>query len=385
MTTNQISDVIASQGGASKYRSASHYWLALKLVPRLASQKKLTLVELFGVEQLFHPSQELSSLNLTQKQITAIRAPDWLRISAIIDASEQSGSIIIPITDPRYPLNLKEIFDPPIVLFAQGNITLLNQQQIAMVGSRNASINGRDNAFDFAQKLAKVGLVITSGLALGIDGAAHKGALSVNGKTIAVVATGLDQVYPARHRLLAKNILDNDGAIISEFLPGTSPKPGYFPKRNRIISGLSLGVLVVEATIKSGSLVTARCALEQNREVFAVPSTIHNLQAKGCHWLIKQGAKLVDNIADIVDEIELLPQSALNLTSNIEKDPVLEKSQKQHLSNDSLLASVGYEITPVDIVISRSELPIDVVLTRLTILELKGLVASVPGGYLRVK
>ncbi|MFB0980860.1 MAG: DNA-processing protein DprA [Alteromonadaceae bacterium] len=385
MTTNQISDVIASQGGASKYRSASHYWLALKLVPRLASQKKLTLVELFGVEQLFHPSQELSSLNLTQKQITAIRAPDWLRISAIIDASEQSGSIIIPITDPRYPLNLKEIFDPPIVLFAQGNITLLNQQQIAMVGSRNASINGRDNAFDFAQKLAKVGLVITSGLALGIDGAAHKGALSVNGKTIAVVATGLDQVYPARHRLLAKNILDNDGAIISEFLPGTSPKPGYFPKRNRIISGLSLGVLVVEATIKSGSLVTARCALEQNREVFAVPSTIHNLQAKGCHWLIKQGAKLVDNIADIVDEIELLPQSALNLTSNIEKDPVLEKSQKQHLSNDSLLASVGYEITPVDIVISRSELPIDVVLTRLTILELKGLVATVPGGYLRVK
>jgi len=385
VTTNQISDVIASQGGASKYRSASHYWLALKLVPRLASQKKLTLVELFGVEQLFHPSQELSSLNLTQKQITAIRAPDWLRISAIIDASEQSGSIIIPITDPRYPLNLKEIFDPPIVLFAQGNITLLNQQQIAMVGSRNASINGRDNAFDFAQKLAKVGLVITSGLALGIDGAAHKGALSVNGKTIAVVATGLDQVYPARHRLLAKNILDNDGAIISEFLPGTSPKPGYFPKRNRIISGLSLGVLVVEATIKSGSLVTARCALEQNREVFAVPSTIHNLQAKGCHWLIKQGAKLVDNIADIVDEIELLPQSALNLTSNIEKDPVLEKSQKQHLSNDSLLASVGYEITPVDIVISRSELPIDVVLTRLTILELKGLVATVPGGYLRVK
>jgi DNA processing protein len=385
VTTNQISDVIASQGGASKYRSASHYWLALKLVPRLASQKKLTLVELFGVEQLFHPSQELSSLNLTQKQITAIRAPDWLRISAIIDASEQSGSIIIPITDPRYPLNLKEIFDPPIVLFAQGNITLLNQQQIAMVGSRNASINGRDNAFDFAQKLAKVGLVITSGLALGIDGAAHKGALSVNGKTIAVVATGLDQVYPARHRLLAKSILDNDGAIISEFLPGTSPKPGYFPKRNRIISGLSLGVLVVEATIKSGSLVTARCALEQNREVFAVPSTIHNLQAKGCHWLIKQGAKLVDNIADIVDEIELLPQSALNLTSNIEKDPVLEKSQKQHLSNDSLLASVGYEITPVDIVISRSELPIDVVLTRLTILELKGLVATVPGGYLRVK
>jgi DNA processing protein len=385
VTTKQVSDIAVRQEDEHKDRSENHYWLALKLVPRLASHKKLTLVELFGVEQLFHPSQELSSLNLTQKQISAIRAPDWLRISNIIDASQRCGSSIIPITDSRYPLNLKQIFDPPLVLFAQGNIALLNQQQIAMVGSRDASINGRDNAFEFAQKLAQAGLVITSGLALGIDGAAHKGTLSVKGKTIAVVATGLDQVYPARHRLLAKNILDNDGAILSEFAPGTPPKPGYFPKRNRIISGLSLGVLVVEATIKSGSLVTARCAIEQNREVFAIPSTINNPQAKGCHWLIKQGAKLVDNIADIVDEIELLPQSGLNLSINTEKDLASEESQKQHLFNDSLLASVGYEITPVDIVISRSKLPIDVVLTRLTILELKGLVATVPGGYLRVK
>jgi len=385
VTTKQASGIAVSHGCEHKDKSESHYWLALKLVPRLASHKKLTLVELFGVEQLFHPSQELSSLNLTQKQISAIRAPDWLRISNIIDASQRCGSSIIPITDSRYPLNLKQIFDPPLVLFAQGNIALLNQQQIAMVGSRDASINGRDNAFEFAQKLAQAGLVITSGLALGIDGAAHKGTLSVKGKTIAVVATGLDQVYPARHRLLAKNILDNYGAIISEFAPGTPPKPGYFPKRNRIISGLSLGVLVVEATIKSGSLVTARCAIEQNREVFAIPSTINNPQAKGCHWLIKQGAKLVDNVADIVDEIELLPKSSLNLSIDLEKEPALEESEKQHLFNDSLLASVGYEITPVDIVISRSELPIDVVLTRLTILELKGLVATVPGGYLRVK
>lgn len=385
MVTKQISEITVQQGDDNKDRSESHYWLALKLVPRLASQKKLTLVELFGVEQLFHPSQELSSLNLTQKQISAIRAPDWLRISNIIDASQRCGSTIIPITDPRYPISLKQIFDPPLVLFVQGNIALLNQQQIAMVGSRDASINGRDHAFEFSQKLAQAGLVITSGLALGIDGAAHKGTLSVQGKTIAVVATGLDQVYPARHRLLAKSILDNDGAIVSEFAPGTPPKPGYFPKRNRIISGLSLGVLVVEATIKSGSLVTARCAIEQNREVFAIPSTINNPQAKGCHWLIKQGAKLVDNVADIVDEIELLPKSGLNLSMDLEKEPALEESEKQHLFNDSLLASVGYEITPVDIVISRSKLPIDVVLTRLTILELKGLVATVPGGYLKVK
>jgi len=366
-------------------KSASHYWLALKLVPRLALHRKLALVELFGVDQLFHHSQELSSLSLTSKQVTAIRSPDWQRIENIILSAEQCNSKIIPFNDKHFPLLLKQIYDPPLILFIQGNIELLNQTQIAMVGSRNASITGRDNAFEFAKQLASLGWVITSGLALGIDGAAHKGVLAVKGQTIAVVATGLDQVYPARHRDLAKNILDNNGAIVSEFLPSTPPKPGYFPKRNRIISGLSVGVLVVEATIKSGSLVTARCAIEQNREVFAIPSTINNPQAKGCHWLIKQGAKLVEDIADIVDEVEKLPISGLNLSINKETEPRLEKSQKQNLFNDSLLASVGYEITPVDIVVSQSKLPIDVVLTRLTMLELKGLVTTVPGGYLRVK
>jgi len=366
-------------------KSASHYWLALKLVPRLALHRKLALVELFGVDQLFHHSQELSSLSLTSKQVTAIRSPDWQRIENIILSAEQCNSKIIPFNDKHFPLLLKQIYDPPLILFIQGNIELLNQTQIAMVGSRNASLTGRDNAFEFAKQLASLGWVITSGLALGIDGAAHKGVLAVKGQTIAVVATGLDQVYPARHRDLAKNILDNNGAIVSEFLPSTPPKPGYFPKRNRIISGLSVGVLVVEATIKSGSLVTARCAIEQNREVFAIPSTINNPQAKGCHWLIKQGAKLVEDIADIVDEVEKLPISGLNLSINKETEPRLEKSQKQNLFNDSLLASVGYEITPVDIVVSQSKLPIDVVLTRLTMLELKGLVTTVPGGYLRVK
>jgi len=366
-------------------KSANHYWLALKFVPRLACHRKLALVELFGIEQLFHHSQELSSLNLTSKQAAAIRSPDWQKIEDVCNRAMQCDSKIISYNDECYPQQLKQIYDPPLVLFVQGNIKLLNQTQLAMVGSRNASINGRENAFEFAKKLTNLGWVITSGLALGIDGAAHKGVLEVKGATIAVVATGLDQVYPARHKTLAKNILDNNGAIVSEFLPNTPPKPGYFPKRNRIISGLSVGVLVVEATIKSGSLVTARCAIEQNREIFAIPSVINNPQAKGCHWLIKQGAKLVEDIADIINEIEQLPISGLNLNRNIEKEVRFEKSQKQNLFNDSLLASVGYEITPVDIVVSRSKLPIDVVLTRLTMLELKGLVATVPGGYLRVK
>lgn len=385
MSIPHTDKAIVQRNDEHKYRSASHYWLALKFIPRLANHKKLTLVEHFGIEQLFQSSQELSSLSLTQKQIAAIRSPDWQRITDVIEASSRCNSEIITFSDERYPERLKQVYDPPLVLFVQGNAQLLNEQQIAMVGSRNASINGRENAFSFAQQLASEGLVITSGLALGIDGSAHKGALAVQGKTIAVVATGLDLVYPARHRQLAKEILECHGAIVSEFLPATPPKPGYFPKRNRIISGLSYGVLVVEATIKSGSLITARCAIEQNREVFAIPSTINNPQAKGCHWLIKQGAKLVDNIADILDEMDQLPQSGLNLSGNKEKEQTFEKSQKQHLFNDSLLANVGYEITPVDIVVSRSKLPIDVVLTRLTILELKGLVATVPGGYLRVK
>ena len=220
-------------------------------------------------------------------------------------------------------------------------------------------------------------------MALGIDAQAHLGASNNKSFTIAVVATGLDITYPARHKVLQKNIIENNGLIISEFPPGVAPKAGHFPKRNRLISGLSLGVVVVEASLKSGSLISARCALEQG-EVFAVPSSIYNIQAKGCHWLIKQGAKLVEDIADIVEEFDDIESEDLNLSRNKEKDNPTEKIAEQDLCNDSMLASVGYEITPVDLVVSRCKLPIDVVLTRLTVLELRGLVSAVPGGYLKL-
>jgi DNA processing protein len=241
-----------------------------------------------------------------------------------------------------------------------------------------------------AQQLSLYGLVITSGLALGIDAAAHKGALITEKSTIAVVATGLDKVYPARHKPLVAQILACQGAIVSEFVPGTSPKAGHFPKRNRIISGLSKGVLVVEAALQSGSLITARCALEQNREVFSVPSGIHNPQAKGCHWLIKQGAKLVEEAADIIEELNIDKQTELHLTQELQlftkrKQIITKKNSQNDLCKDVLLASVGLEVTPIDQVASRSKLPIDEVVTRLTLLELKGLIASVPGGYLRVQ
>ena len=243
--------------------------------------------------------------------------------------------------------------------------------------------------------MTQQGYLITSGLAIGIDAAAHQGVLAQHASTIAVVATGLDIVYPSRHRELANTILINNGAIISEFYPGTQPRAGHFPKRNRLISGLSVGVLVVEAELKSGSLITARCALEQNRDVFAVPSSIDNPQAKGCHWLIKQGAKLVEDSADIVEELIRVVQPGLysnesqSVISSHSKDNVIqltdEKSGLKDLCNDVLLASVGFEITPVDKVVFRSKLPIEEVLTRLTMLELSGLVAAVPGGYLRLQ
>ncbi len=375
-------------------KSNVSYWIALKLVPRLAIHKKLALVDSYGLTALFSLSKHSSSIltsanNLSAKQLAAFHHPDWLLIEEIMRDSKACDSTIITFNDERYPRQLKQIYDPPLVLFVQGNANLLNEMQIAIVGSRAASVNGRDAAFEIAQQLGKHGLVITSGLALGIDAAAHKGSVETAAGTLAVVATGLDKVYPARHKLLAKKIVSHQGAIISEFLPGTSPKAGHFPKRNRIISGLSKGVLVVEAAIRSGSLITARCALEQNREVYAVPGSLNNPQAKGCHWLIKQGAKLVEQAADIIEELSIEEQNELDLNHGQQllagdTTKKTEKNLNNDLCNDVLLASVGFEITPVDKVISRSKLPIEEVLTRLTMLELSGLVAVVPGGYLRL-
>lgn len=363
--------------------SPVHYWLAVRAIPRLASHKKIALVAKYGLRTLFTATTDLNGSGLTKPQRLAITSPDWPTLNKIISASKLCQSQVISFDDPAYPQLLKEIYDPPIVLFIRGNIDLLVLPKIAIVGSRNASVSGREIAHKLARQLTSQ-FVITSGLALGIDAQAHLGALQRHGDTIAVVATGLDITYPARHKALQKDIIENNGLIVSEFAPGVAPKAGHFPKRNRLISGLSLGVLVVEASLKSGSLITARCALEQGRDVFAVPSSIYNAQAKGCHWLIKQGAKLVEDAADIIEEFDNIVRDSLNLSGNKEKDTSTEKSKKQHLCNDPMLASVGYEITPVDLVVSRSNLPIDVVLTRLTVLELRGLVSAVPGGYLKL-
>ncbi|ACT49089.1 DNA-processing protein DprA [Methylotenera mobilis] len=281
---------------------------------------------------------------------------------------------LITLADHEYPRALLEISDPPPYLYAKGNLALLNQPSIAIVGSRNASVQGEKNAEAFAYDLCQHGLCIVSGLALGIDGAAHRGALKAGGATIAVVGTGLDIVYPAKHRELAHQIAEH-GLLLSEFALGTPSKPQNFPKRNRIISGLSLGCLVVEANIQSGSQITARMAAEQGREIFAIPGSIHSPMSKGCHQLIKQGAKLVDCIQDITEELKLQPRSN-TLISKASASQDREIASSEQL----LLDTMGFDPAPLERLVTLTGLTVAEVSSMLMLLELDGKVASLTGG-----
>jgi DNA processing protein len=258
------------------------------------------------------------------------------------------------------------------VLYAIGQLHWLNHPSIAMVGSRNATPQGERNAENFAENLCDEGLCVVSGMALGIDGAAHRGALKSNGATIAVVGTGLDIVYPAKHRELAHQIAER-GLILSEFPLGTPSKAKNFPQRNRIISGLSLGCLVVEANIDSGSMITARLATEQNREVFAIPGSIHSPVSKGCHYLIKQGAKLVENSTDILEELKHLVPNYQPLNVQLMKD-------ESRLEESTLLAAMGYDGISFESLLKISGLTIETLSSMLMVLELESKVTILAGG-----
>ncbi len=275
-----------------------------------------------------------------------------------------------------YPALLKQIDDAPPVLFTRGNTALINGPQLAMVGSRNASPSGRKTAQAFAKDFAKTGLSITSGLALGIDTAAHQGALNELGRTIAVVATGLDKVYPQRNQSLAEAI-EEKGLIVSEFPPMTPARREHFPRRNRLISGLSLGVLVVEADTRSGSLITARLAGEQGREIFAIPGSIHLPTSRGCHQLIRQGAKLVETTADVLEELKPSLERAIDKSR-----PVTEDTHSQTYDADTMavLKLVDFAPTSVEDIATDSNLPIELVSSTLLQLELAGEIAPLPGG-----
>ncbi|MCE0556571.1 DNA-processing protein DprA [Motilimonas sp. E26] len=355
-------------------------WLALQATPGLGNAKALKIVAHCGIEQLFQLSiLALQPFNLNPIQVNSILHPDWRAIDATIAWASENKCAIICYGDETYPAILREIASPPLVLFAQGNLALLAQPQIAVIGSRNATYYGRDKATEFAQQLSQVGLVITSGLALGVDTCAHQGALQGSGETIAVLGSGLGNIYPKRNLGLAQKIKEQ-GLLLSEFLPKTPPLAKNFPRRNRIISGLSLGTLVIEASIKSGSLITAKYALEQNREVFALPGSVDNVQACGCHWLIKQGAKLVTELADIIDELQLIVSPPPVQLALLE-----EKNTGNTLPFPRLLDSVGFEATSIDLVVERSGEPVQQVQSQLLELELEGWIAQVPEGYVRLR
>lgn len=353
-------------------------WLKLYRIPGVGPVAFNKLLATFGspaVALSASPSQ-WQQAGLKSNQCCDLNARDY-DISADLEWLDHERHCVLTVADPAYPNRLRELPTPPPILYVAGDASLLNYPQLAIVGSRNPTRPGAANATAFAEHLAGRGLGITSGMARGIDGAAHEGALKAGGITIAVAGTGLDRVYPAQHRKLAHQIAD-EGALISEFPIGTEPRPENFPRRNRIISGLSLGTLVVEAAVKSGSLISARYALEQGKELFAIPGSIHNPQARGCHHLIQQGAKLVETADDILEELgpqlQLLPPEIPAEHSEIE----VEDENSGHAS---LLNCIDFDPTPIDLIIHRSGLTAEEVSSMLLIMELENKVAAEPGGY----
>jgi len=358
-------------------------WLKLAQIPNFSvvSLKKLQKKFAVQLSELFATSSaSLKEIGFNHQQIAAILHPNERSINASLKwLNTKNNRFLLHFDHPNYPNLLRQIASPPPLLYGYGDPQHLNNYQIAMVGSRAPSPQGKENAKFFASCLSECGWTITSGLALGIDGLSHQGAVLGGFTTIAVLGTAIDKMYPRRHIKLAEQILQNNGVIISEFAPNTPGRPEYFPRRNRIISGLSVGTLIVEAAIRSGSLITARCALEQNREVFALPGNIHNPMSAGCHHLIQQGAKLVTCVKDINEEFQ-----HLILPTTREKVLKSEKNMTQSLASDKLLDSVDFEVTPLDIVAQRSGIEVAEVMSQLLEYELRGLVTAVPGGYVKL-
>jgi DNA processing protein len=345
-------------------------WVRLTLVPGLGGQGLRRLLSEFGLPERVIAAGRASLARHVGEQIAdRILADDEAAaVERNVAWASSAGHAIVTLADAAYPQQLLEIPDPPPILYVRGDPTLLGRPSLAIVGSRNATPQGLANAENFGRSFSTAGLTIVSGLAVGIDAAAHRGALAGGSSTIAVLGTGIDVLYPPRNAALGEEIAAR-GALVSEFPLGTQPVASGFPRRNRIISGLARGVLVVEAAISSGSLITARAAAEQGRDVFAVPGSIHSPLSKGCHALIKQGAKLVESAEDVLGELPLAAATA----------------SPAPVTNDALLDHMGYDPCNVDILCERSGLTADKVSAILLQLELAGWVTSLPGGkYQRV-
>ena len=369
-------------------------WLRLTLTPGVGNDTARKLLAAFGsAEAVFVQSHAALRQLGSDKLVSAIKV-EPLRLPELLQATVDwlaggddlvNQRVVAPIGSMHYPAALLNIEDPPLVLYMLGS--QLNREQaapdsialnLAIVGSRNPTPQGEANARQFAKAFAEQGLCIVSGLALGVDGAAHDGALLGGGTTIAVVGTGLDRVYPKKHLALAHRIAAS-GLIISEFPIGTPPLTANFPKRNRIISGLSVGTLVVEAALKSGSLITARMASEQGKDVFAIPGSIHSPLSRGCHYLIKQGAKLVETAQDVMEELKI-PLSSIAPASGDDDEASEGFSSSSPQADASFLSALGFDTVSLDALQARTGLPTPELQAKLLELELDGFITRLPGG-----
>ena len=353
-------------------------WVAMASAQKVPTKHWLEALTLSG----HTPTQLVDNKDAESHHLMELRrqiCPELVAKAYAWEQQEKSNTLV-PYDSVHYPDLLKQLTNPPLVLFVKGRPSLLNKPQLAMVGSRRASLHGKRVAKELALQLAMSGITITSGLAMGIDSASHYGGLEGEAKTLAVMGTGPTTVYPSKNIPLAEAIVAQGGAIVTEFFPGQGPRAWHFPRRNRIIAALSLGTLVVEAKIKSGTLITANLAADLGREVFAVPGSIFHSYAEGCHWLIQQGAKLVTHVNDIFVELGIEPNS---LPQNV--DDGIEKSEVNSLATDKLLASVDYDITAIDVIAQRNAITVSQVMALLLEYELRGLVAAVPGGYVKLR
>lgn len=367
-------------------------WLLLSLLPRFGLKVRERIAANTGqlTEILTMNPATLRAMGLGSDAIEALLAwqsgdtdqPVVLKVLQIYSQCQQQNIALIGQCHEHYPEALKHIHDAPLLLYGLGDSSLLTQDQIGIVGSRNATRAGLEHARRFAAELSRRGLLVSSGLALGIDGAAHSGALDAGFPTVAVIGCGLDRMYPAQHRKLAHRMIEN-GLIVSEYPPGTQARAGFFPKRNRIISGLSRGVLVVEAGVKSGSLITARLALEQGREVFAIPGSVHSPVARGCHQLIRQGARLVETADDVLEELGTWwsMQATGSSGETVSTGPDLDGLDHREIA---VFEALGYDPQSTDALSQATGLPADQLMQSLLLLELQGLVNSAPGGYLKI-
>jgi DNA processing protein len=351
-------------------------WLRLILTPGVGPGQQRQLLAAFGPPEGIYAAghSAIAAVIGGPAARTLLDHDATPAVEVALEWLSQPGNRLLTLGDEAYPAALLEIPDPPVALYVKGDAALLSRPSLAVVGARNATPQGEANAESFSRALSEAGLCIVSGLALGIDAAAHRGGLAGSGSTVAVIGTGADRIYPARNAALARQIAEA-GVIVSEFPLGIGPLAHNFPRRNRLIAGLAQGVLVVEAALKSGSLITARLATDCGREVFAIPGSIHSPVARGCHQLIRDGAKLVETAVDILDELRLAPREA---APQLDLAPVDDEGDEAQV-----IRAMGHDPVDMDALVQRTNLTAEALYAILLALELDGRVSRLPGGRLQ--